>query len=330
MKVIVVHDPLFTEEDSWESHFSSILHGYVESSGRTDCTVETCNDVSLMKTYFQNGYITKNDKIVFPNAWISCIPYIKHWAEIYKINVEMIGFWSRGCFINTDPIYRPYRDRNWRKVRERGNFRCLHKSFFISEYFKEQFRIYVSKKVFPERLHVIPFPLDYVNLELSKYSDGFIKQDVIVFPWFKYDGFQEQIIYDFIRVFPKTQVIFAQEHFPMERSQILTQIARSKVVMLPYDSPNLGQEIYECILLGAIPVVPDFGNFKEMLPKEFVYDLEWTRSIISYCKYANQLTDFVNNLVVNYDQYVPLIEEYKSYMYECFFDSEKVIREIFQ
>ena len=125
-KIFVIIDPLITDENSWESHLTSILLGYIESSNQeSKYLVQEVTDLSLVKQYFQTGYINVNDKFVFPNAWTSMTTYVKHWSENYQIPVNMIGFWSRGCYINQDSEYRPLNNRNWRKVYERASFRCL-------------------------------------------------------------------------------------------------------------------------------------------------------------------------------------------------------------
>jgi hypothetical protein len=330
MKTIyVIIDPLITDENSWESHVASMLQGYVEAFGLENFQIKQFTDLQEIKNLFIQGVIKPVDKFIFPNAWSSMTNYVRHWSENYQTPVEMIGFWSRGCYLNQDSEYRPLNDRNWRKVYERSNFRCLNKSFFISEFHKEQFRIYVSKFVFPERLNVMPFPLEYLSLDLSVYTDVFYKQELIVFPWNKYSILQEQIMYDFIRVFKGVQVIFAQENAPLTREQLLRQISRAKIVFLPYESPNIGKEIYECLLLGAIPLVPDIEGLKDLVPEEFRYPVEWTSTIFNYSKFGPNLTNKIKNLIDNFSSYESLIKKQERHNFENYYDSEKFIKEIF-
>lgn len=327
-KIFVVIDKLISDENSWELHVSSLLHGYAEASD-SDYMIEEINDLGIIKEYFQTGYVTTKDIFVFPNAWTSMTIYVKHWSENYQIPVKMIGFWTRGCYINQDPEYRPLNDRNWRKVHERSSFRCLDESYFISEFHKEQFRIYVSKFVFPERLNVLPFPLDYLNMELSAYKGNYFKQNSIIFPWNKYSELHEQIMYDFIRVHKDINIIFAQEREPLSRFQLMTQISKAKIAFLPYSHPNIGKEIYECLLLDTIPLVPDIEGFRHLLPEEFRYPPNWTENIFNYSRYAPDLISKIKELTYGYDSYKTLINETKDYLYEEFFDSEKIIQQIF-
>ena len=175
----------------------------------------------------------------------------------------------------------------------------------------------------------MPFPLEYLTLEMALYKDSYYKQNMIIFPWNKYSEFQEQIVYDFIRVFKDVKVIFAQERVPLTREQLLNQISKAKIAFLPYDSPNIGKEIYEYLLLGTIPLVPDIEGFKDLLPAEFRYPIEWTSNIFNYSKFAPDLIFKIKYLIENYDSYIPLIKEYQVNLFENFYDSEPIIKEIF-
>lgn len=328
--IYVILDTLVIDDNSWECHVASILHGYIEACElETKYNVVTYTDLSTVQQLFKTKIIKKNDIFVFPNAWTASTVHIKNWSEQMSIPIKMIGYWSRGCYINNDLDYRPLRDRNWRKVFERASFRCLDKSFFINEYFKEQFRIYVSKNVFPERLHISQFPLEYLSLELDPIRQSFYKQDMIIYPWHSYPELHEQIVYDFIRVLPNMKIIFAQERLPMERNQLMQQIARSKIAFLPYQYPNIGKEIFECFLLKTIPLVPNYEAFKGIVPEQFQYPFEWTQNIFNYCAYAPMLTEKIIELTTHYEEYEPLIQDTCDMLFDKYYSSESLIKEIF-
>jgi hypothetical protein len=331
MNVWVVVDKLSVEEDGWETHLSSIIQGYVDAKYINARVEEITEDnIAKLEGHFRTKYITENDVFVFANSWTAMTIRIKHWSEVYNRPVKMIGFWSRGCYLNTDPLYRPKEDRNWRKVFERSSFRCLDKSFFIDDYHKEQFRIYVSKNVFPTRLNTCKFPMDYLTMTLADKALEYFKQDIIVYPWENQLALDEKIIYDFIRAFKNYKVIFAQEKSKMPREQILTQIAQSKIAFLPYLHPTIGQEIYECCILGTIPLVPDVEGLRHLVPDEFRYPVEWTSNILNYCMYAPKLTEMITSLMLNYeDHHRYTLEKQTQYLTKEYFDSEDILTEIF-
>lgn len=327
MTVYVVVDPLIAKDDSWETHLASLLQGYIEAKGDEDCKVVEIVDIADIKALFESKSISNEDKFIFTNAWSSATRYVKHWAETNQVDVELVGFWTNGCYIDYDKEYKPTTEITWRKLYEKGSFDCLNKNFFISKFYADKFKS--LQKVNEDKLHIMPFPLDYLDLEMSLFNGLFNKQNLIVFPWSQYTQLQEAIVYDFIRVHKDIQIVFAQEHVPLERHQLLRQLSRAKLSLLPYTNPNIGVEIYECILLGTIPLVPDINGLRELVPEEFRYPADWTSSIFNYSKFAPDMTSKVKELVKNYDSYRPLIKQTQEYLYENYFDSEKLIEQIF-
>ena len=166
-KVYVIVDKLLTEEFSWELNVASMFQGYIDATNKTNYAVEEVKDISLIKPLFIENRINRGDIFLFTNAWTSAIPYIKHWSELYKIPVKLIGFWSRGCFINSDTEYRPLNDRVWRKSHEVANMKCLDNSLFLNESYLEQFQTEISRGRYADTLEICKFPLDYISLEFS-------------------------------------------------------------------------------------------------------------------------------------------------------------------
>lgn len=328
-KVYVIVDKLLTDEDSWETNMTSLLQGYVEAAEITNFQIEEVFELSTIKTYFTTKYISPSDTFIFTNAWSASVQYIKHWSELYKVPVTMMGFWSKGCFVNSDPEFRPLNDRAWRKSHESTNMKCLDKSFFLNDWYLQQFQSEISRGRYSDTLEICKFPLDYLSLELSLIKDKYYKQNMVIFPWNEYNSLHEQIVYDFIRVFKKTQVIFAQENSPMERTQLINQISKAKIAFLPYAHSNIGQEIYECFLLETIPIVPDIEGFRELVPEEFRYPPEWTASIFNYCKFAPELTAKIQQVLENYESLKPMILRHQETLTEHYFDSEQIIKKIF-
>lgn len=330
-KIFVLLDNLVIDDHSWETHVSSLLQGYVDSTGKeSEYDIIEINDLSIIKMYFENDKINDTDVFIFPNAWSYMPQYIKHWSEVYQKKIRTIGYWSNSCSVNEDPIYRPLMDRNWRKVFERSSFRCLDKSFFISENFKENFRIYVSKNVFPQRLNVSRFPLDYLEIEMGLYREmNPYKLDQMIFPWSKYLEIHYQIMYDFKRSFRDTRVLFPQEKQKVGHEEILNLTAKSKVAFLPYQSTDIGKEIYECLLLGTIPVVPNIPEMNEYLPEEFLIPVEWINNIFNYCEHGPKVVKHIRNMIDYHTSYETILTEQQKILHDKYYDSEDFIKEIF-
>jgi hypothetical protein len=129
-------------------------------------------------------------------------------------------------------------------------------------------------------------------------------------------------------VFKDCNVIFAQEYSSLNREGLLNQIARAKVAFLPYSHPNIGKEIYECLLLDTIPFVPDFEAFREIVPEPFRYPPEWTESIFNYSAHGFELTSKLKSILLDYDKHLDLLKTHCESLTEKFYHSEQIIKEI--
>jgi hypothetical protein len=323
---VITDELLITDRDSWETNTASLLCGYVEACN-LDYKIHTISNLNEIYKEFTNN-VKKNDIFLFTNAWSPIITYVKHWSELRSIKVKMLGMFHVGSYTDFDQNYTPLKDKKWRISHEHEVAKCLDKLYFISDVELGKFCTEI-KGIGTTHCKVIAFPLDYLDLELSSPKENFYKQDIVIFPWENYTLFHEQILYDFIRVFKNIKVYFAQEHQPIDRRPLLNQMAKSKLAFLPYTSSNIGKEVYECLLLETIPLVPDTGVFKTLVPDEFRYPLEWTTNIFNYSKYAENLTNKIKELIYNYDNYIKLIQQTQEYLNKKYFNSEQLMQEIF-
>jgi hypothetical protein len=324
---VIVDNLLLPDAESWETHTSSMLHGYVDVSNLS-YAIHEISDLTILKEFFYSQTVKANDVILFTNAWSPAVQYIKHWAENTLTPVKMIGLWSVGTYTSNDKEYFDVKNNHWRKLHETLNAKCLDALYFITEDEKNKFRARVTNKV-DDKLGVITFPLDYLDLELASPKENFYKQNIVIFPWAKYTVLNEQIMYDFIRVFSDIKVYFAQEHQPIERRPLLNQISKSKLAFLPYTSINLGKEIYECLLLDTIPLIPNIEGLSELVPQEFTYPAEWTSDIFNYSKYAPELIDKMKSLIYDYELYTELIAITRDSLHQKLFDSEQLMQVLF-
>jgi hypothetical protein len=329
MKVIIVHDPVVFDSDSWESHIASVIQGYIDSK-EIECELIETDDIVKLKQLFEDGQIGPEDTFVFPNAWTTIPGYLKHWGEVYDVKFKTMGFWPHGCFINTDPVYRPKKDRQWRKVFERVSHRGIDESFFINDFFKTQFKHIVAKTVHNSRLKICKYPIDYLGMELSNYQSYF-KKDAILFPFKNYEELDEQILYDLKRVFVPLgiDVIIAHEEMMLNRDQYLKTLASVKAVFMPFRYESIGVELYEAMLLNTIPLAVDWSIYGDMLPNELKYDPSITENIFNYCKDAPVITNKLKDYIENYDMYRSIVENQTQHITKTYYDSSEFLEKLF-
>jgi hypothetical protein len=75
--------------------------------------------------------------------------------------------------------------------------------------------------------------------------------------------------------------------------------------------------------------VPDLELYRDIVPDEFRYPPEWTETIFNYCRYAPDMSLKINDLIVNFEKYKPLMIEHTNKLSEKMYDSVNIINEIF-
>jgi hypothetical protein len=326
MTVYIVSDlNHIIDKDSWETHVSSTILGYLEvlTQDLQDSKYNVINitDVYSIELLIKSKVILSDDVFVFTNAWTTNIPLIKAWCEYYEISPKMYGFWHQ------DAISAPSHTFPWRKSFNLSICKCLHGNFFICQNDLDAFKTSINKDL--KSLQVCKFPMDYLGLELAKMKNQFGKNDMLVFPFYHWEEFHESIFYDWKRTLKGVQPVFCNEKERLTREHLMNQIASAKVAWLPYDVPNLGQQIYECLLLGTIPMVPSLPKLEKFVPKEFMYPKEWTLNVMKYAKHAPDLIAMIYEFTNNYQSYTQLIDEQVEYLTEHYFDSEDFLNKIF-
>lgn len=339
-RIAVVPDNIGTDsESSWQEHVSSILSGYIDASNlQNQYNVTEYQDLTELRNEILNKKFNNGDKVIFTNAWAGQVVFVRHWAETAGLKLEYIGMWNRASYLDEDLEYKTRFkrgksvNRGWRNIHEYSMHRTLTKNLFMKQSHKDKFQLEISRssrKSERNKFHCCGFPLEYLDVELSGYSDTYYKQRHIFFPYSEYSSFQERILYDMLRTLPDVQILFSRDRSAFTRHQKLSFLTKSKVAYLPYSSPNIGKEIYECTLLDTIPFVPDFKEFRDMVPSEFRYPIEWTKNIMSYSRYGAEFIKRIEDLVDNYDLYLPLLQETRSALQKNYYDSESFIKQIF-
>lgn len=326
MTVYVVSDlNHIIDSNSWETNVSSTILGYIEvlSQDLQDSIYNVINitDICSIELLIKSNAISSDDIFVFTNAWSSNIPMIKSWCEYHDITPKMYGFWHH------DTVSAPGHTYPWRKAFNLAICKCLHGNFFICQDDLNAFKSSINKDL--KALQVCKFPLDYLGLELAKTKNNTGKNDMIVFPFYHWDEYHESIFYDWKRTLKGVQPVFCNEKERLTRDHLINQIAAAKVAWLPYDTPNLGQQIYECLLVGTIPLVPNLPKLEKFVPNEFMYPAEWTTNVLKYSKHAPDLIAMIYEFTNNYNSYKELIDYQIDLSTSQLYDSEQFLLKIF-
>lgn len=275
---------------------------------------------------FSNGEVKAGDKFLITDAWNFIITPIKYMSDLLDIPVEIHSIWHAGAYDPSD-ILGYKMSKPWPWLQEQSWFMSSDHNYYATNSHKDMFLKnldiplkYQTKAIRSGQPHeLIVDPL----LERSSVS----KTDKVMWPHRYNDDKQPEIAEDLSNNF---DMVITQK-MNLNKSDYYDVMAGSKVIFSCALHENLGISVMEAVLTGAIPVVPDRCSYAEMYLPEFKYPSNWTSSVESYRNYHKQdVIDFIQDKIDNYDQYVELVEKQKKILIDNYLNSNVMIDKILE
>ncbi len=294
-----------------------VIEGEQVSSGTTAgafldfaaTNVYKSSQINAIAKLFNDGKINPGDKFLVTDAWNYAIIAIKYMSDLLDIPVEIHGIWHAGAYDPTDilgkKMAKPYPYHF-----ERAIFYACDFNYFATEYHALMFmdNLKIPHDDFSERFEISGQPHDLVVEPLINLGRTTNKENNILFPH-RIDGDKQPDIFkDMVTSnLLNGKGIITLDVCP-DKPSYYELMAKSKIVFSCALQENLGIAMMEACLLGAIPIVPDRASYAEMYLPAFKYPSEWTESYESYRKHRFELIDFVNDKLMNFEQYEELID----------------------
>jgi hypothetical protein len=84
----------------------------------------------------------------------------------------------------------------------------------------------------------------------------------------------------------------------------------------------------EGVLAGVIPIVPDRCSYSEMYLDEFKYQSAWTESYDSYVQFKVNLVKFIEDRIVNREQYLPALARQRKILVEQYLQPTRMVNHL--
>jgi hypothetical protein len=215
---------------------------------------------------YEEGKVDNDTKFFFSDIWFPGIESLAYLNYFYKVNPKITGIIHAGSFTDTDFV----RDmERWAKNFEDIIFDIATEIYCGSEFIKND--IIKKRIVDPKKLKVTSLPLDST---LSQYRNN-RKENIIIFNGRLCDEKQPWLFDRLEKVFKdldlKTKFIKTQE-LNLSKDEYYKLLAKSKVVISYALQENFGFGVNEAVSLGCIPVLPNRLVYKEIYPKQYLYD----------------------------------------------------------
>jgi len=337
----------------WKTHVPNLLrkegHDVTVISGPSDIPSATtpgaflnfggtniykANQVEQMGRLFTEGRVTAGDHFLFTDAWHPGIINLKYMSELLGIPVKIHALWHAGSYDPQDFLGRLIGDTPWVRHAEKSFYHAIDHNYFATEFHIELFvktllgyeNSNVIKELAPTKIIRSGWPMEYMIDTLVPYANQG-KKDVILFPHRLAPEKQVDIFRDLALELPQYEWIVCQDQ-QLSKQEYHQLLSKAKLVFSANLQETLGISMYEGIMVGAIPFVPDRLSYSEMFDEVWKYPSDWTMSWNSYIENKPKIIAKINELMSNYNNYVSLMPDQIYNLAVNYFSSTNLLKNL--
>lgn len=272
---------------------------------------------------FMDGTVQAGDKFLITDAWNFVITPIKYMSELLDIPVEIHSIWHAGAYDPSD-ILGMKMSKPWPWHVEISWYLSSDYNYFATHFHKDMFLSNLNIPVeYHNRAVVSGQPHDPIIAKLEQHQHS-VKSDKVMWPHRYNDDKQPDIAEDLSNVF---DMVITQK-MNLSKDDYYATMGQAKVIFSCSLHENLGISVMEATLAGAIPVVPDRCSYAEMYLPEFKYPSKWTEDYASYIQHKQDLINFIDDKIANYDNFLSKLEEQRAILKSQYLTSTVMIDRI--
>lgn len=320
------------KDDDFKDYNINLIDGAFtrhESYLWSDTFFKTQQLKNLMDLFSKNS-INNGDIFIFTNAWNFVAVPLSYFRYEFELDIKVIGFWGNSLFNQYSPMWKRFKKKHkkWGRDFELALYRAYDLNCYFSEEHLDLFRKkYPNHDLERNKYAVTGYPFGY----LAKNIPNKEKIDQVIFPYPVKQEYQSQVIkglgseikYNF--VFPR------ETH--NNRWEYLQLLRESKAMFCPNHRENDPVLLYEGMVNGLIPFVPDKEFYHHIVPSYYYYpNILSTRRVRNRFLFAMrnriELEGFVLDKLDNYNEWKCKVQEDAKVIGEKYYNNDKFITEL--
>lgn len=279
---------------------------------------QLCHFVELLDA----GEVTENDRFLFTDAWNPCITQIAYMRDLLDHNWELHGIWHAGAYDPSDILgYKMKKPWPWHA--EKSWFYSCDYNYYASNFHKDMFLQNLSIDENQKHRAVRSGqPHDLIVAAMEPYAmPEKSTENLVMWPHRFNADKQPDIAVDLKDHF---KMVITQQ-LNLSKDKYYATLAQSKVMFSCALHENLGISVMEGVLAGVIPVLPNRCSYQEMYLPEFLYPHEWTADYTAYQTHKAKLVAFIQEKLLNYEQYKPLLDKQRDILIKDYLNAEVMV-----
>lgn len=272
------------------------------------------------------GEIKNGDVFVFVNAWNFVAVPLSYFKDEYGMDIKLIGFWGNALFNQESPMWQRFKRKykTWGRDFEHSLFQSYDMNCFLCE---EQATLYFNKYPRLKRKgnwEITGFPFEYVTKKVIQKE----KADIVLFPYEINSELQVKVFQGLSVELPEYQFIYAQEHHN-NRMLYLDLLRRSKAVFCGREAEANPVVLWEAMINGVYPMVPDKLMYYYMFPSKYHYprDLSSAKNnkFLYLLRNRFQMSDSVKKVMSNYEDEKQSLYEDANILTELYYGNKRFV-----
>lgn len=252
--------------------------------------------------------IRDGDVVVFANAWNYIAIPLSLFRDEFQMKFHMIGMWGDSLYNQESPMWHRYHGirKDWARQVELSLFNAFDVNCFWCErhltMFKQKF---LSRKDNMGSSRVTGYPFGYLAKE-SKVSDK--KLLTLVFPYNLRIDAHAALIQGLKTDLKEYEVVLAQEQ--TNNRLAYNDLLDEAKLMCSFNKTEINPVLlYEAMLRGALPLVPDTETYAEMFDRRFLYPSELAiaknNKVMYLHRSRHQMEQIITDAMNRYDELLP-------------------------
>lgn len=268
-----------------------------------------------------NNKIPDDTIFIFTDAHSYAAYLLHEYRTLNNLNYTLIGFWTDSIFFLEGNIRARYRGREFFFVRkmEESLARCYDINLVSTEHFREEISkkslLYINSKVC-----ALPFSklLDVPN----NYSE-FEKEDIILLLSSADEEHDVRTFKSLKSLVPESYALVVCHEGDLTEIEYHRLLARSKMAVSVSKSNSNPYHIFEALLFGVYPLIPDIPAFKDIFNEQFLYDHRILRPPhINFIRGADKIIEISEN-VVEQEHIDPIVISEAQRIHEKYYNSNQ-------
>jgi hypothetical protein len=269
--------------------------------------------VQQIADLFSMGHVMPGDKFLVTDAWNFVITAIRYMSDLLDVPVEIHGIWHAGAYDPSDILGMKMKGPSAHNM-ERSWFHACDYNYYATEFHRSMFlnNLGIEKEHHHKAIRSGQ-PHRELVITLSEHL-GTEKENLVLWPH-RYNSDKQPQIAEALNLEITQKLNLSKEDY-------YAMLGKAKAVFSCSLHENLGISMMEGVMAGAIPIVPDRCSYAEMYLPAFKYPSEWTMSWDKFQEHKQEVWDFIEDKIVNYEQYESVMEQQRGILSEHFMTAD--------